>query len=324
MSSFAKPRIIVSKCLEFEACRYNGDVISDHVVKKLNGFVEFIPVCPEVEIGLGIPRETLRLGRNEDGVQLIQLKTGQNLTNKMINFSSVFLEQINEVDGSILKSKSPSCGLFDTKIYENTNEDTHSYKKGRGLFAEHVLKRFPYIAVEDEGRLRNYTIREHFYTKIFTLASFREVKNQGSFKFLLSFQANNKYLFMALDQVILKKMGKIAANTDKNPFEYVVEKYEDELLKLLSSPAKYTNNINVCEHILGYFKKQLTSEEKEYFLSVVDQYRNEKVPLSTLKGILKSWVIRFGEDYLINQTFFEPYPEELVEISDSGKGRNLR
>ncbi|MDM5188756.1 DUF523 and DUF1722 domain-containing protein [Bacillus sp. DX4.1] len=321
MRQFATPIVVVSKCLEFEACRYNGDKIPDLTIRNLQPFVTFIPVCPEVEIGLGIPRETIRIVE-EDGVQkLVQPSTKEDVTEKMKHFSEEFLSSLPDVDGFILKNRSPSCGTRDVKIYTGF-EKAPAKGKGAGLFGGTVLEKFSHVAVEEEGRLSNFIIREHFFTRLFTIAHFKTLKENKSMEELVSFQSDHKYLFMAYNQTKQKELGRIIANLAKAPHEEVFENYEKTLCELLERTPRYTSNVNVCQHIFGYFKKDLKEEEKEHFLSLLHKYVEKKIPLSNLLALLKSWALRFEEDYLLRQTYFEPYPEALVEISDSGKGRD--
>lgn len=321
MKQFAKPTVVVSKCLEFEACRYNGDVIPDAIVRNLQPYVEFILVCPEVEIGLSIPRETIRIV-DQGGVQkLMQPSTGEDVTEKMKHFSERFLSSLSNIDGFILKNRSPSCGTRDVKIYTGL-EKSPSRGKGSGLFGGAVLERFSYLAVEEERRLSNFVIREHFFTRVFTTAYFKVVKKHKSMKELVDFQSDNKYLFMAYNQTKQKELGRILANKTKLPIKEVFEKYERVLYELLNRTPRYTSNIHVCHHIFGYFKSELKQGEKDHFLSLLEKYAEKKIPLSSLLVVLKSWALRFEEEYLLRQTYFEPYPEALIDITDSGKGRD--
>ncbi|WP_342046017.1 YbgA family protein [Bacillus sp. OTU530] len=323
MRTFSKPIVVVSKCLEFDACRYNGDVISDPIVKSLMPYVRFIPICPEVEIDLGTPRETIRIvEEKQSGMQrLVQPSTGEDVTDRMQQFAERFLGSLPDVDGFLLKNRSPSCGTRDVKIYAGSNKSP-SNGKGSGLFGGKVIERFGHLAVEEEGRLKNFTLREHFFTKLFTITEFKVLKSQPTMKRLVQFHADQKYLFMAYNQTKLKEMGRIVANHEKRPVAEVFAAYEQALYALLKRAARYTSNINVCQHIFGYFKDSLKKEEKEHFLSLLQKYQEKKIPLSSVLTLLRSWAIRFEEQYLLRQTYFEPYPEALVEITDSGKGRD--
>ena len=317
-----KPRIVVSKCLEFDQCRWNGLGISSEFVRKLDGFVEVIQVCPEVEIGLGIPRDPIRVVRSREGQRLVQPATGRDVTDDMVVFSKRFLDALPPVDGFILKSRSPSCGLKEVKIYAAADKPG-GIGKGSGFFGLAVLERFPMLPIEDEGRLTNFRIREHFLTRIFTLARFRSIRDSARIKDIVSFQASNKLLLMAYNQTVLRALGRIVANPKKRSVSELLDDYEEHLMKALSKPARYTSDINVLMHTLGYFSKKLNHEEKAFFLDTLEQYRNGSIPLSACLSVVRSWIARFGEPYLEMQSYFEPYPMELVEITDSGKGRKL-
>ncbi|KGP74216.1 YbgA family protein [Pontibacillus yanchengensis] len=320
MRSFATPKVVVSKCLEFDHVRYNGELIPDKVVQRLKPHVTFMPVCPEMEIGLGVPRDIIRIVRQGDEERLVQPSTEKDLTEDMNAFSKGFLEALSDVDGFLLKNRSPTCGTQDVKVYDKL-EKSPVVGKTKGLFAQNVYEYFPGLAIEEEGRLKNYRIREHFFTKLFTLAEFRERKQEPSMKTLVEFHSKNKYLFMAYNQKTLKAMGRVTANADKKPVEEVFTEYEEHLQWMFRQLPSRKSNVNVCQHIMGYFKNDLTKGEKDYFMEELNKFYDEKIPLSAVLSILKSWVIRFQNDYLMQQTYFEPYPEDLIEISDSGKGR---
>jgi uncharacterized protein YbgA (DUF1722 family)/uncharacterized protein YbbK (DUF523 family) len=320
MREFVKPIIVVSKCLGFANCRYNGAIINDDFVEKLKNFVEFKTVCAEVEIGLGTPREPVRVVKTNGNLKLIQPKTGIEFTDTMKDFSNSFIDSIGEADGFILKSRSPSCGIKDVKIYPSA-ESNMVMEKGSGFFGGAVLEKFPYLPVEDEGRLTNFRIREHFLTSIYTFACFRKVKSSDSMKALVQFHSENKLQLMAYNQKEMRILGKITANTDKKEAKDAIKDYEQHLFKAFYQAPRYVSNINVLMHGLGYFSDSLSHEEKAFFLDSLEKYREGKVPLSVPLNILQSFIVRFKEDYLMKQTFFEPYPEGLVEITDSGKGR---
>jgi uncharacterized protein YbgA (DUF1722 family)/uncharacterized protein YbbK (DUF523 family) len=322
MRVFSKPRVVVSKCIEFESCRWNGLKISSEVVKGLVPFVDFEPVCPEYEIGLGVPRDPIRVVTAGDGLRLVQPATGRDVTVAMTAFSRTYLGSVGAVEGFILKSRSPSCGMKDVKVFPGI-EKTSAVRRGNGFFAGAVLDAFPGVAIEDEGRLLNFRLREHFLTKLFTLASFRETKAAGTMGRLVSFHTRNKLLLMACSQKELRALGRIVANPEHRRVREVIADYEAHLVSALRSPAKSTSNINVCMHALGYFSEGLARREKAHFLASLEEYRSGKVPLSVCLGIITSWIVRFEEPYLADQTFFQPYPGDLVEISDSGKGRDL-
>jgi uncharacterized protein YbgA (DUF1722 family)/uncharacterized protein YbbK (DUF523 family) len=320
MTDMAEPRLVVSRCLGFEACRFNGQIISAKIIERLKPHVVFIQVCPEVEIGLGTPRDPVRIVDLNGQLRLVQPKTGRDVTSEMQLFAKRFLGSLTDVDGFILKSRSPTCGTRDVKIYPGF-EKVAAISKGVGCFGGPSVNRFPYSAIEDEGRLNNFTIREWFLTKIFAFARFRNAKATQSMTNLLHFHTTNKLLLEVYNQRETGILGRIIANHDHRIFSEVVSDYELHLRQALMRTVKKPSVINGLLHAFGHFSKQLTHEEKSFFLDNLDDYRTGKVPLSAILSVIGSWIIRFNNDYLKEQTFFEPYPKDLVEISDSGKGR---
>jgi uncharacterized protein YbgA (DUF1722 family)/uncharacterized protein YbbK (DUF523 family) len=308
-----KPVVVVSKCITFEPVRWNGQTIASDFVEKLKPYVNFVPVCPEVEIGLGVPRDPIRIVLVNGEKRLLQPATGLDFTEKMKSFSESFLNSLNAVDGFILKSGSPSSGFKNVKVYPST-EKVASIAKSPGFFGGAAIQKFPNLAIEDERRLLNPRIREHFLTKLFTLASFREVKKSGKVKDLVKFQSDNKYLFTAYNQKELRILGKLAANQEHKAFSETISNYETHLYDALARTPSVGSNINVLLKIMGYFSHQLSKDEKSFFLSSVDKYRAGRLPMSACLSVLRAWIVRFKQEYLSSQTVLEPYPEQLAEL----------
>lgn len=325
MNNLVKPRVVVSKCIEFEHCRWNGAIIQSPFIRILKSNVDFIPVCPEFEIGLGIPRDPVRIIKKDEDLKLIQSNTEKVLTNAMSEFSLKFLHSLDEIDGFILKSKSPSCGLFQTKYYHSMQKGAAVLGRGPGLFGKIVLQELPELAIETEGRLNNFRIREHWLTKLYIIALFHKIKKNKSMHELVNFHTQNKFIFMAYNQIGMRDMGKIVANLEKATFQEIINKYETKLFEILINPPKYTANINVLMHALGYFSKNLKSEEKAFFLEELEKYRSGWVPLFSINKLIKSWIVRFNQEYLMEQRFFQPYPEELMtfDLIETWRGRDF-
>ncbi len=320
MSQRPKPVVVLSRCLELEPVRYNAQVIPYDFVRQLEPYVTYLPVCPELEIGLGVPRDPVRIVAVDGEARLLQPTTDRDLTSEMVEFSDRFLSSLGEIDGFILKNRSPSCGITDVKIYQGTDKSAPA-KKGAGFFGGRVLERYQGLAIEDEGRLRNYKIRDHFLTKLFALARFRQLKKTGAMRELVRFHSVNKFLLMAYSQKELRVLGRTVANPDRASFEQIVGEYERHFQAALARTPRSTSVINVLQHASGYFSDQLTKREKAFFQTSIDRYRNGQQPLSAVTSILRAWIVRFEQDYLLPQTFFDPYPEGLMSLSDSGKGR---
>lgn len=322
MRDFARPRLVLSRCLELDKVRYNGEKIAYDFVRELEPFVELVPICPEVEIGLGVPRDPIRLIEGEAGPRLYQPSTGRDLTSEMQDFSHSFLSTLPPMDGFVLKNRSPSCGISDVKLYTLEGR-LSSCGKRAGMFGQSVIDRFPDLAVEDEGRLRNLRIREHFLTKLFALAGLRGVATTGSMRKLIEFHARYKFVLMAYSQKRLRELGRLVANEAGLSFPDLVLAYRAGLAAAMHQPPRYTSVINVLEHAVGYFKTTLSHSEKANFKRLLELYRSKRVPLAGPTAVVWSWVVREDEDYLKGQVFFCPYPEELISVSDSGKGRRI-
>lgn len=321
MGEFAKPRLVVSQCLEFDHCRYNGDVIHNIMVRKLMNHVDFLPVCPEVEIGLGTPRETIRIVLQNGEQRLMQPKTNKDVTSDMERFSDDYLKSLEHIDGFILKSRSPSCGLKEVKLYTST-EKGPAVGSSSGLFGGKVQEMYPHLAIEDEGRLNNFLIRERFFTKIFLLASFRELKREQSLQQLTDFHDQHKYLFLAYSRPTQKLLTRIMKNKEQHSNEELFSLYEKGLRRLFSRTARYDSSINAAKEMARAFDEFLNEKEKLYFLELIEKVNEKKEPFSSVMALLKSWAYRFENEELLRQSWFEPYPGDLLEISDSGKGRD--
>ena len=224
------------------------------------------------------------------------------------------------MDGFILKSRSPSCGPGDAKIYASAEKGA-PLGWTAGIFAAAVAEKFPGLAMEDEGRLTNYKIREHFLTRLFALARFREARNNRRMRSLVQFHTQNKLLLMAQSQKEMRILGNIVANPEHRVPREVWDEYGMHFQLALVRMPRHTAHSNVMQHAFGYFSPQLAKKEKEYFLATLEKYRKGRIPLSSALSVLKSWIVRFEDHYLVQQTFFEPYPDGLLDLSDSGKGR---
>ena len=322
MREFKRPNLLISSCIGDCKCRYDGSNAKSDFIGMLEPFVNFTTVCPEVAIGLPIPRQALRIiSPKGDENRLVFSKTGEDWTDKMQNFSDDFLDKIDisSLEGAVLKSRSPSCGIKDVKVYNTFGKSSPASKKSKGIFAKTLLDRFDHLAVEDEGRLTNYDIREHFLTRIFTLAEFKDVKSKKSLKDLIKFHSENKYLLMVYSQVNLRKLGKIVGNHEDKDIEDILDEYEEYLHKALSKKTSSKRNINTLLHLFGYFSKDVSQDEKAYFLENLEDYTNNRIPFSVPLSLLRSWIIRFENDYLREQTIFQSFPQVLTDVRDSGK-----
>ena len=317
-----RPRLVVSRCIEFDRVRYDGEIISSDFVRSLKSHVEAIPICPEVELGLGIPRESLRLVAVDGGARLLQPATGRDLTDAMREWAGRFLDALPDVDGFLLKSRSPSSGLRDVKLYRTVDGPVVLSGRNPGMFGGMVLVRFESLAVEDEARLENARIREHFLTKLYAIARLRALGARPRMRDLVAFQSQNKLLVMAYSQKELRAMGNIVANREGLDAREVLAAYRAHLLAAMPRAASHRSHINVLMHAAGYFKEGLSKEEKDLFMRTLDDYRAGLVPLSVPLSLVRSWAVRFKEGFLLQQTYLDPFPAGLAAMRSPGEERD--
>ena len=310
-----------SRCLGFEACRYDGAIIRDATVASILLHVEPITVCPETEIGLGVPRKPVRLVEEQGRILVLQPETGRDVTDEMTSFAERFLDEIPDVDGFLLKCRSPSCGVGHVRVYNGRSPDA-GYHDGAGAFARRVTERLSALAIEDEGRLRSFDVRQHFLTKLFALARFRGAAASRRMRDLVSFHARHKFLLMVYHQTAARAMGQIVANPERLAVERVLTRYRECLHAALAKAPRRMSAVNALLHAFGYVSDGLSANEKALFLEALRRYGARQVPLAVPTSLIRSWIVRFGVDYLLDQVYFEPFPPELVSVLDSGEGRD--
>ncbi len=307
-----KIRVGISSCLLGEKVRYDGGHKLDHfLADTLGRFVEYVPVCPEFEAGLGVPREAMRLTGDPAEPRLVTQKTGKDLTDRMNRWIGGKLRELDKEDlrGFIFKSGSPSSGMERVKVYD---EKGNSRKSGAGLFAMAFMARFPRIPVEDEGRLHDIALRENFIVRLF---AFDRWKKECAFDSrpatVIGFHARHKYLLMAHSPAKQKEMGKLVARVSEMGRKEFTERYEGLFMEALRCQATVKKNVNVLEHLAGYFKDRLGADEKKELADVIGQYRREMIPLIVPVTLVRHYVRKYGEEYLAGQYYLDPHPLEL-------------
>jgi len=321
--SSVRPRVVISRCIEFEACRYNGSKIPSEIVLRLMPYVDFLPVCMESDMGLGVPRDPIRIVRVDGQDRLVQPATGRDVTETALAFSSDHLSRLKDVDGFILKGRSPSCGLKDARIYPPGGEKAALTGRSAGIFAREVARAFPDTAAEDETRLLNASLADHFLTQIFTSARFRECRKNMSAKGLMDFHSRHKLLLMGYNQEAMRRLGRIAASKEDVAARF--DSYSHELHAALRRPPRCRSWNNALMHAMGYFSERLQAPEKEQFLQMLKWYDEGKIPLTAPLLMVRSWALRYDEAYLLGQVLFEPYPAEFMDMmgTDACTGRDL-
>lgn len=309
-----RPKIVISKCLEFDACRYDGTRIENDFVKKLKDYVDFLPICPEQEIGLGVPRDPIEIIKVENEIKLVQPASERDLTDSMKQFCERFITELgDEVDGFILKSKSPSCGLAEPAPPPAPDQGIEAPKESHvGLFASALAKRYPNLVLESEYSLFHVRFRDHFLTRVFTFARLRAVRNAASLAELSQFHSKNQFLLMGYGKKFLQIQGQILANPQNKPAPEVISDYEKNLRNIFMRPQGMTPIAYVFMHGVGHLRTKLTSHESLHFRDMLEKYKQRKLALNALKSHFKSWIVKYDDRFLAQQTFFEPYPSQLM------------
>ena len=307
-----KIRLGISTCLLGENVRYDGGHKRDRfIIDTLGEFVEFVPVCPEVECGLPVPRESMHLVGDPESPRLVTTRTKIDHTERMVNWARKRLGELEKENlcGFIFKSNSPSSGMERVKIYE---EHGRVQKIGVGMFARAFMDHFPLLPVEEDGRLHDIRLRENFIERIFALKRWRELldSNQRRGK-LVAFHTQHKLLIMSHSQKHSRILGKLVAEAKKIPAEQLYSQYQMLFMEALRLKTTIKKNINVLQHMMGYFKKQLSADEKRELLETIDQYRNEYIPLIVPVTLIMHYVRKYDQTYLKEQLYLNPHPIEL-------------
>lgn len=306
-----KIKIGISSCLLGEPVRYDGGHKLDHYLKNTLGqFVEWISVCPEVESGLSVPREAMRLIKFGNEVRIVTINTKKDYTEQILKWSEEKLKSLEKlnISGFIFKSRSPSSGLMSAKIY---SENGKLLGKGQGIFAKAFVNYFPEIPVEEDGRLQNPLLRENFIERVFIYSMWQELKNSNmNYKKLIEFHTKIKLTLMAHSSKHYTELGRLVAEGKKD--KDIFNKYFSKLMEGLTLKATISKNTNVLYHIIGYFKKLLTSDEKKELLEIIENYRKGYIPLIVPITMINHYVKKYRIEYLLNQYYLNPHPVELM------------
>ena len=306
-------RIGISACLLGEKVRFDGGHKQDAFLTGTFGrFVEWVPVCPEVEAGFGTPREAMRLVRTEDGVRLLTVKTARDVTATLDEYAERRVEELaaEELCGYVLKKDSPSCGLERVKVYGAHSVAT---KSGRGRFAVRLVERFPDLPVEEEGRLSDPRLRDNFVERVFAYWRLRDLFD-GSWSVgdLVRFHTAHKLILMAHTPDAYQQLGRLVARARALPHDELERRYTRAFMAALTVLATRRKHTNVLQHMAGYFKDHLDRDSKTELVAAIEDYRRELVPLVVPMTLLRHYVRAHGVSYLAGQLYLEPHPKELM------------
>lgn len=304
-------KIGVSSCLLGNEVRFDGGHKHDrYITGTLSNYITFVPVCPEVECGLSIPREAMRLTGDPEKPTLVTNKTGIDHTERMINWARKKVVQLEQESlcGFIFKNRSPSSGMERVKVYDKNNVPRSI---GVGLFARAFMDHFPLLPVEEEGRLHDILLRENFIESIFVYRRWRDVVASPSAGGLVDFHSRHKLLLMAHSEKHCRMMGKMIAQAGKLDHNELISQYQESLMAAMRLKPTIKKHVNVLMHMMGYFKKLISADEKQELLSIINQFHECIVPLIVPITLLNHYIRKFNEPYLNKQYYLNPHPLEL-------------
>lgn len=307
-----KIRLGISTCLLGEKVRYDGQHKYDaFLVETLGQYVDYVPVCPEHECGMPIPRESMRLEGDPEHPRLMTHKTRRDLTEMELSWARERIVELEDenLDGYVFKSKSPSSGMERVKVYL---ENGQAVKTGVGLWARIFMDHFPLLPVEEEGRLHDPRLRDNFIERIFVMKRWREMlEEKNSRGGLVEFHTRHKFLILAHDPKAYRELGRIVADMKGRKLSAVHGEYLEILMPALKRMATARKHVNVLQHVQGYFKKMLAPDEKQELVEVIGAYRDGSVPLIVPITLLAHYVRKHDEQYLKEQYYLQPHPIEL-------------
>ena len=304
-------KIGVSSCLLGNEVRYDGGHKHDrYLTGTLSQYFTFVPVCPEVECGLSIPREAMRLTGDPESPRLVTVRSGIDHTDRMTSWALGRVEQLQKEDlcGFIFKSRSPSSGMERVKVYGKNNVP---HPVGVGIFARIFKDHFPLLPVEEEGRLHDMKLRENFIESIFVYRRWRQMMQAPSPGSLVDFHTRHKLLLMAHSEKHYREMGRLVAGAGAGEFVQLLTEYQHMLLTAMRLKPTVKKHVNVLMHMMGYFKKLLTTDEKQELLTLLEQFKSGVLPLIVPITLINHYIRKYDEHYLGNQYYLSPHPIEL-------------
>ena len=306
-------RIGISSCLLGEKVRFDGGHKKDEFLTSHFGrYVVWVPLCPEFEIGLGVPRESLRLVADGNVVRLVAPRSGLDHTDRMNDWTIGQARRLADerLCGYVLKRSSPSCGLERVKVYGGSGVPNRG---GRGLFAAGLVDRFPNLPMEEEGRLNDSRLRENFVSQVFSYKRWMDLQQEGLTRSRITqFHARHKYLLMAHQQDEMRALGSLIGRADRTiSAKRLGSEYFDAFCKVMRHTPTRRNHTNVLQHLAGYFSDQLAADDRTELAEVIDRYRRDRLPLIVPVTLIRHYVRKLDIEYLKDQIYLDPHPDEL-------------
>lgn len=309
-------RVGVSQCLLGEEVRHDGGhKRNPFVVDVLGRHFEYVPVCPEEEVGLGTPREAMRLTGDPAAPQLVTIRSKKDLTAEMEQYSERRVGELQKerLDGYILKAKSPSCGMERVKVY---HEPGKSPRMGRGMFARELMEQMPNLPVEEEGRLHDPVLRENFIVQVFSHHRFREVtKKPFRLSRLMDFHARHKLLLMSRSEQHMRQLGRLVAGAKGRDPDTLLQEYADRFFEGMRRKATPRKHTNVLQHIAGYLKDRIDDWDRRELADLIERYRLGQLPLVVPVTVLRHHIDKLDVPYVKDQVYLRPHPEELMLLN---------
>ena len=305
-------RVGISACLLGEEVRYNGGHARDRFVTEVLGeWLEPVSVCPEVEVGMGVPRPTVRLVDNEEGPRMVDPESGHDYTQPMREYAERRVGELaaSGLDGFILKKNSPSCGMERIKVHGPSGP---KHKNGVGLFAARLMSDHPHLPVEEDGRLNDPLLRENFIERIFCHNRWRNLLHRGIDRgSLVAFHTAHKLLIWSHNEAGMRRLGTLVGSAGSGKNKALFAAYEAELHQALVSKATPKRHTNVLQHAFGYLKRDLDPRDKQQILTALEDYRTGLLPLVVPLTLLRFNIQKYEVEYLLGQLYFDPHPKEL-------------
>jgi len=307
-----KIQVGISSCLLGQEVRFDGGhKCHSYITGTLSSYFDFVPFCPEAAVGLGIPRQPIRLVRRGEEVRAVGVKTPElDPTDDLAAFATRTVKQLGYISGYILKNASPSCGMERVKVY---NENGMPERTGVGVYAEVLMKSLPLLPVEEEGRLGDAVLRENFIERVFVYHRWQQMVIDGlTAGKLVEFHSDHKYLILAHDQEAYRQLGRLVADAGKGDIEGLAAEYVATLMPALKRPATPRQHVNVLQHLLGFLKEHLDKSDREEMVDTIGQYRQGLLPLIVSITLIRHHFRRNPDSYVLRQYYLSPHPKELM------------
>lgn len=305
-------RVATSSCLLGEEVRFNGGhKHNGYLTKTLARHFELIPFCPEVAIGLGVPRPPIRLVTNDGQVRAVGVKDPSlDVTDELVEYGHTVASRLTDISGYIFKRASPSCGMERVKIYSSKGMPVDS---GAGLYAQAIMQSLPLLPTEEEGRLMDPVLRENFIERIFVYHRWQSMCRSGLTPAgLVDFHTNHKFSVLAHDETAYRALGQIVASAGKADLQQLSKRYATLLMSAMKKRATRKLHSNVLTHIMGFLKESIDGGDKTELLDIIEKYRHGQLPLIVPITLLKHHLRRHPDPYISRQYYLEPHPEELM------------